>query len=207
MVAIDDRRGLHDNPRLTRTTRPHRTYNDIDAVCIHQTACLMAHKQWNHLNAHIGIPKTGQEFILVNPFDLFIWHAQGLSGRSIGIEVEGNFRGIARRPDTLWVNTCPGCTRIDSTVSNAQRDALWAALDYCQMSLREHNRDLQYIFAHRQAYKNRRADPGSEIWALVIQWAHEHGLNREFFDGGAGWHVGTGRPIPREWDSERIAAY
>jgi hypothetical protein len=167
----------------------------------------MAPRQWNNLNAHVGIPKDGKEIIVVNPFDLFIWHAQSLSGRSIGIEVEGNFRGIATRPDTLWVATCPGCPRIDSTVSVAQRDALWSALDYCKKELADHGRPLSFIFAHRQAYQNRRADPGSEIWALVVQWAVTNGMPRDTFDGGSDWKLGNGRAIPREWDPARSARY
>jgi hypothetical protein len=55
---------------------------------------------------------------------------------------------------------------------------------------------LTHILAHRQAWPTRENCPGPDIWYQVGQWAIETlGLN----DGGPGFKIGSGNPIPNEW--------
>jgi hypothetical protein len=55
---------------------------------------------------------------------------------------------------------------------------------------------VRSVFGHRQSYSGRGNDPGPEIWGSVGQWAIEMlGMS----DGGPGYAVGSGRPIPDEW--------
>ncbi|NVB40302.1 hypothetical protein G6O69_37195 [Pseudenhygromyxa sp. WMMC2535] len=53
-----------------------------------------------------------------------------------------------------------------------------------------------YVFAHRQSSSRRGNDPEPEIWHAVGQWAVTAlGMS----DGGPGYAVGTGAPIPDAW--------
>jgi peptidoglycan hydrolase-like protein with peptidoglycan-binding domain len=55
---------------------------------------------------------------------------------------------------------------------------------------------LTHILAHRQSSGQRENDPGPDIWYHVGQWAVD---NLGLKDGGPGFKVGTGNPIPDLW--------
>jgi hypothetical protein len=59
------------------------------------------------------------------------------------------------------------------------------------------------IYAHRQAYRSRPADPGEEIWrSVAIPWMdrlNKIGPFNEDRDGGDTFCLGDGRRIPQEW--------
>ena len=55
---------------------------------------------------------------------------------------------------------------------------------------------LTHVLAHRQSSGTRENDPGPDIWFDVGQWAvNTLGLK----DGGPGFKIDTGNPIPDEW--------
>jgi hypothetical protein len=56
------------------------------------------------------------------------------------------------------------------------------------------------LVAHRQSSTNRRNDPGSAIWQSIALPLHTE-LNLD--DGGPGFRIGDGYPIPQEWDPTR----
>jgi hypothetical protein len=57
---------------------------------------------------------------------------------------------------------------------------------------------LRYIHAHRQASVDRRSDPGSYLWRHVGMALM---AELDLADGGKGWTVGSGLPIPEAWDA------
>jgi hypothetical protein len=61
------------------------------------------------------------------------------------------------------------------------------------------------IGAHRQFSKQRRADPGSEIWQKVaMPWIER--LHLDVLDTPKGY-AEAGRDIPKEWDSTQRENY
>lgn len=191
--AVVDIRGRHARPKLWGGTRPP---SRIDTIVLHQTGCDMPDdpRAWRRLNAHIGVLRSGV-IVLVNPVTDMIWHAQGLSRNSIGVEIEGNFPGVEGKMNTLW----KGGGGPD-TLSIGQLNAVSLLGDLIESEIGE----ISHVMAHRQSSSTRPADPGSEIWrdfGIVLQ--SRFGAT----DGGNNFRTGLGRPIPREWDSRRTSRY
>lgn len=198
--VIVDRIGLHSNPRLYKCKRPWST---ITGVTLHQTGCEMPSNPsgWDRLNAHIGITQEGL-VILVNDPTYFIWHAQGLSASTIGIEIEGNYCGIDGDMSTLWKGGGG-----PHHITNPMLYALDCVLEWLKDEFSKHGQKWQHIHAHRQSAKSRIGDPGEEIWKKVaIPWAEDvipefiNEPNQGYWDGGFEFRIGTGRPIPKQWD-------
>jgi hypothetical protein len=155
-------------------------------------------EKWGRVNAHIGLTKEGRVILINEPED-FIWHAQGLSKTTIGIEIEGNYPGIIGKENTLWK---PGGG------PDILTDETWEGAAFIYGYLKEwfDTRGIkwQHIFAHRQSYKNRTADPGQEIWQkIAMPWMVMSGAT----DGGELFKIGTGKPIPSQWDIKYNNSY
>jgi len=184
-----DRRGMHPPPRFFSRKRK---WTEIEGVTLHQTGCDMpqAPYGWDRLNAHFGITREGL-LIQVNDCTDMIYHAQGLSPSTIGIEIEGNYRGLANKPNTLWRGGGPACHLNDDMLMAL--DVLYGMLVGL---FAENQMPWKRIYAHRQAKNTRIADPGQEIWQVVaIPWQNKSGAT----DGGSKFKRRTGKPIPREW--------
>lgn len=185
-----DRRDLHPRPKLYKCKRP---WSQIVGVTLHQTGCNMPQNPagWDRLNAHIGITQEGVAILVNDPTD-FIWHAQGLSKNTIGIEIEGNYYGIDGDERTLWKGG-GGPHHLNPEMLKALEDVrMWLVEQFAF-----HGSRLQYLYAHRQSAKSRIGDPGEEIWkSVALPWSEK--------TKGLGTYpvnkVGTGRQIPKEWD-------
>lgn len=189
IVDISDPRR---KPRLYSHNRPLK---QVTGVVLHQTGCEMPRKPaaWNRVNAHYGITQEGIA-IKINPPEFMIWHAQGLSRRSLGIEIEGNFEGIKGDPSTLWKGGGG-----PHYLNNAMEYAAEAIFFDIFHLLLDNGLPFKYVNAHRQSYKNRVGDPGSEIWHKIGRDWLDHG---DATDGGPDYFKGSGKPIPREWNSD-----
>ena len=193
VVQIYDIRGQHARPHYYSDSRSPRKV--ITGVTLHQTGVLMTDtpERFRSLNAHVAVLRSG-DIVLVNDFRDFIWHAQGLSHHTIGIEFNGHFAG---RPDEHWEHeflTKRMIKAADRLFSLIQDWFATQALEWTDVN------------AHRQAKNSRRSDPGWEIWRRVaLKWI-EH-LEEQTpslkgrVDGGPSFHIGSGRPIPKEWNS------
>lgn len=181
-----------------------RSIAQIDSVVVHQTGCEMPQNPtgWARTNAHYGITQEGLA-ILINPPQYMIWHAQGLSRYSLGIEIEGNFEGVEGDSKTLWA--------AGGGPNNLNTDMLRAAAiiyEHMQAMFIAAETKLRHVHAHRQSYINRRADPGSEIWQrIAMPMIEASGAT----DGGPDFRVGStgngGLAIPRAWNSDYTAKY
>lgn len=182
--------GLHKPPKLYSHKRP---LEDINTVLIHQTGCEMPSTPmgWRRLNAHLGMTEEGLGLI-VNDFTDMIWHAQGLSAVSIGLETEGNFYGIDGKKNTLW----KGGGGPDHLTRVALKNFENMFVFLCRW-FETNQIEWKYIHAHRQSHKSRPADPGQEIWQEVaMKWIQRLGIS----DAGPDFFSGSGKPIPREWN-------
>lgn len=199
--GITDRRDGHLHPRLYGY---HRPWNQITGVTLHQTGCAMPSSPagWDRLNAHIGITQEGKAILANNPCDM-IWHGQGLSSTTIGIEFEGNFSGVDGDLSTLWKGGGG-----PNHLNPAMMAAAEAVRVYLADQFKSHGAEWKHIYAHRQSAKSRIGDPGEEIWReIAIPWCFKMELDEEFFDGGSDFHLGQGRPIPMDWSMNRDGSY
>ena len=194
--GIYDRRGMHKPPKLYARTRE---WESIAGVTLHQTGCRMpiAPKGWDRLNAHIGITRDGKVIIANDPCDM-IWHAQGLSKHTIGIEIAGNYAGIDGNPNTVWKGG-----GVPNRLNREMMRALDRAFQWICDQFEENGRKLTGVFAHRQSAPSRIADPGSEIWQKVaMPWMDKVGIVGESRASVRDFAYKNGRPIPREWDGD-----
>lgn len=198
--GLVDIRDKHPHPKLYKC---RRTPDTVTGVTIHQTGCAMPRSAmgWRRLNAHIGITKEGLVILANDPID-WIWHAQGLSRTTIGVEIEGNFPGLKGNMRTLWKGGGGPDTLTPAQLTAADVAAEWIANWFRSNG----NRDCEYIHAHRQSAKSRIADPGEEIWEEIGErWKR---LLLSPVDGGPNFFRGGGRPLPREWNGdERYPRY
>lgn len=196
--ACHDIRKLHARPRLYAGSR---SASSIIGVVLHQTGCDMPSdpKRWGNLNAHIGITQEGKAIIVNDPED-FIWHAQGLSHNNIGIEIEGNFHGVTGDDKTLWKGG-GGPHFLNARMMDAFDSVIYWIEDWAK----KNNVIMRDVYAHRQSFNSRIADPGEEIWTrmgklLMDRW-------NSHVDDILPFKLGTGRSIPREWDDRSSSRY
>jgi antitoxin (DNA-binding transcriptional repressor) of toxin-antitoxin stability system len=79
-------------------------------------------------------------------------------------------------------------------------EAARAAVRWIVAEVARHGGRISRLVAHRQSSDMRQSDPGSALWQAVALPLHaELGLD----DGGPGYRIGTGRPIPVDWDASR----
>lgn len=196
--GLIDIRGKHDRPKLYKCRREPL---DVCGVTLHQTGCEMPKTAmgWRRLNAHIGVTQEGLAIIVNDPLD-WIWHAQGLSRRTIGIEIEGNYPGLVDNPKTLWRGGGG-----PNSLNPDMLSALGVVFNWLTDWFDDNGANLEYVFGHRQSKDTRIADPGQEIWQQVaIPWMTEMAAT----DGGDEYYLGSGRPIPNEWAADgRDAEY
>ncbi|MEO8020372.1 N-acetylmuramoyl-L-alanine amidase [Polaromonas sp.] len=195
---IIDERAKHPHSGRSVST-PYRTWPKITAVVLHQTASKIGEKpaSWHGVPIHFGITRAGK---IIQLYDLteVCNHANGLNGRSVGIEIDGWYAGIEGRPETLWQPKNLPTPRQPMNLPTAQADAAKAAVQWIVNAVAANGGRMTHIHPHRQSSKDRQSDPGSLIWQTVGLWAQNTlGLS----DAGAAFTVGDGRAIPEAWDA------
>jgi len=187
IIYID---GRHAPPKYYRADRSPR--REINGVTLHQTGVLMTDtpKRFETLNAHIAVLRCGDVVIVNDPKD-FIWHAQDLSHKTIGIEFNGLFAG--KEGKSAPQELTPTMVKASDLLFNWLKE--WFA---------RNGFEWKYVYAHRQSKDTRQADPGYEIWQQVgMKWIERLGAS----DGGPDWKLDSGKPIPKDWNSDYTAKY
>ena len=158
----------------------------VDAVVLHQMGFSRGNDltRYRKVTAHFVIAPDGGVAQL-HPVSARLSASHGFNGRSVAIEFAGNLRsadGGWWRPDTYgrdWLT--------EAQIESGRR-----------LLVMLRRAGLQYVYAHRQSEASRGNDPGPDIWAHVGEWA----LDRlRMSDGGPGYAIGTGSPIPDAWRS------
>jgi len=171
--------------------------NRIRGVMLHQTGCWMPEKvsTWKTINAHCGITREGT-LILMFDFSMLIWHGNDLTRPTIGIEVGGLFEGLEGHSNTVWPK---GAKTYE--FNEAQLKATDTLFDVIKAEFEKHGGTWEVVYAHRQSHDWRMSDPGETIWKQVgIPWIKKLGAT----DGGKDFCVGSGHPIPEEWNPEYV---
>lgn len=195
--------------RVLRSTKPGGTVvkrdpASVNSIVIHQTACEFGvskrllkeaggdHDHGRHLRAlgvacHVLAFNCGH-VVHSSPFEYYIWHGNGFNSHTLGLEIEGRYKG-------LWK---------DDQVTNDTLEAACAALKYMVEEGRKLGMPIEWIYAHRQSSATRRADPGEELFkrAVLMYAVPILGLKID-----PELTVGKGRPIPVEWCPTGVGHY
>lgn len=162
-----------------------RDIKKIYALVLHQTAFSRGNNvaKYDRIPVHFVIVPDGT-IIQLHPITAYLWSSNGFNKGSVAVEFVGNFPNTKGK---CWNAKKFGC----HTVSRVQVEAGRALIKYLIKKM-----GLTTVLAHRQSSGKRENDPGPDIWYHVGQWAVE---NLGLKDGGKGFKVGSGKPIPDLW--------
>jgi peptidoglycan hydrolase-like protein with peptidoglycan-binding domain len=194
-----DVRGQHGRAGLSKA-QPHRPWKQITGITLHQTASLIGEKEarWFAVPTHLGITRKGKVIQLYSFTDRTN-HDHDLNAGDVGIEIDGFYEGVEGDIGTFWrAESHPDRKPLRPKLE--QIAAARETVRWIRDVVNGFGGRLKFIHAHRQSSKDRRSDPGSRIWREVGVWAQD---NLGLSDGGAGFAVGDGRPIPEKWDARR----
>lgn len=174
-----------------------RDLTKVKALVLHQMACCFQRKDplkgYLRLKAHFAILPDGK-ILQIHPVAQLIWASNGFNNGSVAVEFAGNFPNTKGK---WWEGAKFGRNQ----VTPAQIEAGRRLIRHLVSTI-----GLRTVLAHRQSSATRENDPGPDIWHHVGQWAVE---NLGLKDGGPGFKVGGGNPIPdlwRQWGKAKPAA-
>ena len=184
----------HLSRRTQIVCRPPTT---VDGIVIHQTGCwfgvnarqlreadgnatIAKHRRALGVAAHMTAFDTGYA-VLAHKLNWYVYHANSLCGRSIGLEIEGVYPGLMHTKGRVLT---PALVR-------AAQDGL----EYLVQEGRKLGMPLRYIWAHRQSSPIKENDPGEEIWKEIVLRFAVPELGLEVQPN----YVSGGRVIPIEW--------
>lgn len=183
--------GIED--RTSRSPRDkHKGIRDpasVTALVLHQMAFSRGNDpaKYDKVTAHFVILPNGHTAQL-HPASAILWASNGFNKLTVAVEFAGNFPNVKGR---CWKPEKFGCHRVTPEQIAAGRNLirhLVATLG------------IRHVLAHRQSSASRANDPGPDLWYHVGQWAVDMlGLS----DGGPGFKIGSGNPIPSEWRALR----
>lgn len=178
-----------------------RSWATTTGICLHQTACMMGERPERYLNtgAHLVVTRTGKVIWLHN-FDKIIAHGNGWNTQTVGIEIDGLYAGVEGNLKTVWDDPTTPSREMPQALTDESVDATQDAIRWIYSTIMANSGNCRALVAHRQASEDRRNDPGSAIWQrIALPMAKELNLT----DGGAGFKLGKGYPIPEQWDPSK----
>ena len=143
------------------------------------------------------------DVVRAKPIDVYAHHAGLLNATSVGVAVVGRFPGLLDDPTTkrredlwsLWNWRKRPASEITPELVDAGREAIAITV----RDAKALGGDIDFIVAHRQSSKNRRSDPGEELWARLVL---EYAVPKLGLRARPGFTLGTGRPVPAAWDPQ-----
>jgi len=187
-----------------KASKGFRPWKQITGITLHQTGIMLGNNfsRFASLRAHIGILKLKRPTIVqVYPFNVLLHHGNAFNSTDVGIEINGCFEGIDGKKWTAWKG---GYKNEPHRCTDEQIIAARVAVRKICTDVEAHGGEVRFIHAHRQTSKTRQSDPGSRVWKEVGVWAQKVlGLG----DGGDGFTLRDGLPIPRQWDPNRTGEY
>ena len=212
MPAVDCRPYAHAEDVAGR-----RRWADIDSLLFHQMATVFGgdkRKRIPRVAINGAVTVDGDALRIHDPLT-WVWHAQGYSQRSIGIEVEGWYAGVEGDDSTFWrPKSRPG--RQPMSLPDGVVCAALSLSRYYIRLVAAHGGEVRHILTHRQAYPTKPSDPGEAIYrAVCAPLMQEFGLDGADqyraayrYRKGAKWvNVKPGRPVPSEWLEGQPTSY
>lgn len=175
-----------------------RPWSKVTGICLHQTACVLGERpeRWDTVGAHIGITRSGK-VIWLHDFNRVVAHGNGWNAQTVGIEIDGLYAGIEGDASTVWDDPTTARHETGMELPEVQAEAVRQVIRWIIREAAANGGAIGVLVAHRQSSEDRRNDPGSAIWQRVaLPVSAELGLA----DGGYGFKLGDGRPIPEAWD-------
>jgi hypothetical protein len=177
--------------RRLRIRPPEKVY----ALVLHQMACCYKVKdpltRFLNMAPHFAILPDGR-ILQLHPLQAYTPASNGFNAGSVAVEFAGNFPNTKGK---WWIDkdikTEAGRKANQNQVTPQQIESGRYLVQYLKRTM-----GLKTILAHRQSSGTRENDPGPDIWYNVGQWAID---NLGLSDGGPGFKVGTGNPIPDAW--------
>lgn len=149
--------------------------------------------------AHCAALRDGL-VVMCRPLRTYLLHGNRFNAYTLGLEIEGKYSGIrddpSTAPDEARLSTWRGPPQVVTpVVVEAARDALaWMIHEGRKEGMFVDGVD---VFAHRQSSKSRRSDPGEELWERVVL---DYAVPVLGVRVRSDVVVGSGRPVPIEWD-------
>lgn len=178
---IEDRTAV----ALKERRKGRRDPATVKALVLHQMAFSRGNNpdRYNGITAHYAILPNGS-ILQLHPVSALLWASNGFNRKSVAVEFAGN---LPNTKGKCWQPRKFGCHKLTREQIEAGR--------YLVRYLKDRI-GLTHIFAHRQALASRENCPGPDIWYNVGQWAV---TNLGLSDGGPGYKITTGNPIPDAW--------
>lgn len=198
-----------DKSRRLRT----RDSKQVHALVLHQMACCYKVKdplkRFLKIAPHFAILPDGR-ILQLHPILSLTGASNGFNHGSVAVEFAGNFPDVKGK---WWIDrkelgvlketlkklpTAQIQARVQAYIKANQNQVTPQQIEAGRYLVRylKQTMGLKTILAHRQSSKDRENDPGPDIWYHVGQWAID---NLGLKDGGPGFKVGTGNPIPDLW--------
>jgi N-acetyl-anhydromuramyl-L-alanine amidase AmpD len=153
--------------------------------------------RYDSVGAHFAVTRMGK-VIWLHDFDRQVAAANGWNDGTVSIEVDGLYAGVEGDASTVWDDPSTPSKEQAMVLTPATVTALKALLRWIKQQL---GPQMNAIVSHRQASDDRRNDPGSAIWQqAALPMSAELGCS----DGGIGFKLGDGLPIPEVWDSRCV---
>lgn len=177
-----------------------RPLEDVDTILGHQTACFFGVHP-SQVRAAGGDPLLAQfmrakgvhaqvtafdegTYVAAYPLRAYVYHGNGGSGRSVGLEGEGLYNGR------------PGQGRAEP--SDLLIETLRAACTFIVEDIAREGGAIKFYDAHRKHASSRRGDPGWRIWQAVYLAHCRDKLGLRLREGT----TRDGLEIPEVWDPE-----
>ena len=191
---ITDRRA---QAKLSSKAAPYTRKRDaskVDAVVLHQMGFSRGSdpSRYDKVTAHYKILPDGA-IIWSHDWSTRLPASNGFNSRSLGVEFAGNFPKVegSRDPKDFWSPDKMGMNNLTPEQIRSGQ-ILMRYLDL---------KGITHVFAHRQSSASRGIDPGPAVWRNVGEYAISLGMS----DGGPGYKIDSGNPIPDAWRGGAVA--
>ncbi len=175
-----------------------RPWRQVTGTCLHQTACLLGERleRYDTVGAHVAITR-GRKVIWLHDFDREVAAANGWNAGTVSIEIDGLYAGVEGDISTVWDDPSTTHREQPMALPPGVGDVGQRVVRWIHDRVNARGGRHRVLVAHRQSSESRQSDPGEAPWKAIALPLHaELGLS----DGGVGFKIGDGRPIPEAWD-------
>jgi hypothetical protein len=173
----------------------NRPIEHVTGCVLHQTACLLGERpeRYDTVGAHFAVTRAGK-VIWLHDFNRKVAAANGWNNGTFSVEIDGIYAGVEGDPSTVWDDPT---TAIHERAMVLTPETVTAAKALIRWSKSILGARMNVLVAHRQSSGSRRDDPGSAIWQQIALPMH---AELQLSDGGIGFKLDDGMPIPESWD-------
>lgn len=180
-----------------------RAPSTVTGIVLHQTACVFGpsdparrHRRALAVPCHALAFRDGT-YACPAPLPWFLYTSNGFNATTLGLEVEGKYRGLERDPNTCWGGNE---TPLDElTVATARAAMRWLVEEGRKLGM-----PIRLVYAHRQSNGQKPSDPGEGLWKRVVL---EYAVPVLGLSTAPSRTMGDGKPIPRAWQPDATGSY